>query len=87
MTNAAVSGIVAVSGNYEITLTYKGNSAQLIVPEGVPIVMPVPADRSALVPGEHVFLAATVGTDGAITAQRIQVSKDGVKPPQQVWRA
>lgn len=82
MTNAAVSGMVEVSGGREITLTYKGTSTQLVVPEGVPIVMAVNADRAALVPGEHVFLTATVGADGKMTTSRVQVSKDGVKPPQ-----
>jgi len=33
-------------------------------------------------PGEYVFVAAQTGVDGAMTAARIQVSKDGVKPPQ-----
>jgi hypothetical protein len=82
MTNAAVTGMVEVTGGREITLAYKGGSAQLIVPDGVPIVIAVDADRSALVPGEHVFLTATVGADGKMTTGRVQVSKDGVKPPQ-----
>lgn len=35
-----------------------------------------------LVVGEYVFAAAQAGGDGALTAQRVQVSKDGVRPPQ-----
>ena len=52
------------------------------MPEGTPIVTAVPADRSALKPGEYVFLGAEQGADGKVTASgRIQVSKDGVRPP------
>lgn len=82
MTNAAVAGMVEGSGGREITLKFKGESAQLVVPEGVPIVMAVDADRSALVPGETVFLTASIAADGKMTTTRVQVSKDGVKPPQ-----
>jgi len=32
--------------------------------------------------GEYAFIAATVAADGKMTAQRLQVSKDGVRPPQ-----
>ena len=33
-------------------------------------------------PGEYIFAATSVDADGKITALRIQVSKDGVRPPQ-----
>jgi hypothetical protein len=42
--------------------------------------------RSALKPGEYIFTSAAVGADGTMTIQRIQVSRDGVKPPQQETR-
>jgi hypothetical protein len=35
-----------------------------------------------LVPGEYVFCIAQVAPDGKLTAARLQVSKDGVRPPQ-----
>jgi hypothetical protein len=35
-----------------------------------------------LKPGEYVFVSAQAAGDGALTALRIQVSKDGVRPPQ-----
>ena len=82
MTNATVSTVVEAANGRELTLTYTGGSQTLLVPEGVPIVMSVPADRSLLKPGEYVSVTANVGADGKMTAQRIQVSKDGVKPPQ-----
>lgn len=82
MTNANVAAVVQVAGGQELTLEYKGGSQKILVPDGVPIVTTVPADRSLLVPGAYVFIPAQVAPDGTMTAPRIQVSKDGVKPPQ-----
>jgi len=45
-------------------------------------VRSVPGTRADLMPGEYVFTTAQSGGDGALTATRIQVSKDGVRPPQ-----
>ena len=59
------------------------NPDSILVPPGIPIVTTTPADRSFLKPGEYVFVGANVAGDGKITTSgRIQVSKDGVKPPQ-----
>jgi hypothetical protein len=82
MTNALVTAMVEAANGRELTLTYKGESQKLLVPEGVPIVIAVPRDRSLLKPGEYVFVVVEVGSDGQMTTQRLQVSKDGVKPPQ-----
>lgn len=82
MTNATVSAVAQASGGREITLIYKGGAQQVIVPAGIPVVTSVEADRSLLKPGEYVLVAATRGADGRIVATRIQVSKDGVRPPQ-----
>jgi hypothetical protein len=51
------------------------------VPAGTPIGTTVPADPSFLKPGEYVFVSAQVDAEGKMTALRIQVSKDGFKPP------
>jgi hypothetical protein len=82
MTNATVSAVVEGTSGRELTLKYKDGSQKILVPAGTPIVTAVPAERSLLVPGEYVFLTADVGADGKMTASRVQVSKDGVKPPQ-----
>ncbi len=82
MTNANVASMVIGTGTRELTLQFKGGTQKILVPEGVPIVRTVPGSRTDLVPGEYVFLAAQAGTDGTLTAARVQVSKDGVKPPQ-----
>jgi len=81
MTNAMVTAVAQATGGREITLTYKDGKQQVIVPEGIPVVTAVASDRSLLKPGEYVVVAATRGADGKITATRVQVSKDGVKPP------
>jgi hypothetical protein len=82
MTNASVGAIVAETGRRELTLQYKGGSQTIVVPDGIPLVRAVPGTRADLKPGEYIFAAAQVNTDGTMTAPRIQVSKDGVKPPQ-----
>jgi hypothetical protein len=49
------------------------------VPKGTPVLTFTPADRSALKKGETIFTMARE-QDGKLTTQRVQVSKDGVKP-------
>lgn len=82
MTNANIASVVKSAGGDELTLEYKGGSQKILVPPGTPIVTSTKADRSYLKAGEYVFLAASVDAGGKMTALRIQVSKDGVKPPQ-----
>jgi hypothetical protein len=82
MTNARVSAVVKATKGRELTLSYKDGSQKIVVPEGTPVVTAVPADRSALKPGEYVFFGAQQADDGKVTPTgRIQVSKDGVRPP------
>ena len=82
MTNANVASLVQSSGGQELLLEYQGGSQRILVPPGTPIATTVAADRSALKPGEYVFLGANVDAAGKMTMSgRIQVSKDGVKPP------
>lgn len=54
----------------------------MVVPENTPVVMAVAGDRSLLKPGEYAFIQARMNNDGKVIASRIQVSKDGVRPPQ-----
>jgi hypothetical protein len=82
MTNARVTAVLQSTSGRELTLTYKDGTQKILVPEGTPVVTAVAADRSALKPGEYVFFSAVAGADGKLTpAGRIQVSRDGVKPP------
>lgn len=83
MTNANVASVVQAAGGQELTLAYKDGSQKIVVPPGTPIVTTVAADRSFLKPGEYVWFNADVGADGKLsTSARIQVSRDGVRPPQ-----
>jgi len=82
MTNARVSQIVKANDGQELTLTYKDGTQQVVVPANIPIVMAVEADRSLLKPGEYAYIAVAADAGGKLTATRVQVSKDGVKPPQ-----
>jgi hypothetical protein len=81
MTNANVTAMVAATGKRELTLTHKGGSERVIVPDAAPIVRAVPGARADLVVGEYVFVFAQRAADGRLTAARVQVSKDGVRPP------
>ena len=82
MTNAHLAAVVRAAGGNEITLEYPGGVQKILVPDGTPIVTTVPADRSALKPGEYVFIVPRKQPDGRIAALRIQVSRNGVRPPQ-----
>ena len=83
MTNANIESMVQAAGGQELVLKYKDGSQKILVPPGTPVVTTTPADRSFLKAGEFVFMNANVGPDGKMTTSaRIQVSKDGVKPPQ-----
>ena len=82
MTNAKVSQVVQAVNARELTLTYKDGTQKIVVPENVPVVMATESDRSLLKAGEYAFVIATVAADGKMTANRVQVTKDGVRPPQ-----
>jgi hypothetical protein len=82
MTNANVAQVVKAAGGNDLTLEYKGGSQKILVPDGTPIIDFVPGDKSLLVPGATVFIAASVAADGKISAGRVAVSKGDAKPPQ-----
>ena len=86
MTNGMVTAMVEAGNGRELTLSYKDGSKdgmqRVVVPANIPIVTSQAGDRSLLVVGEYAFIAATVAADGRMTAQRLQVGKDGVRPPQ-----
>jgi hypothetical protein len=82
MTNAAVSAVAQAGTGRELTLKYKDGSQIVVVPENTPVVMSVDGDRSLLKAGEYAYIQAGMNNDGKVIASRIQISKDGVKPPQ-----
>ena len=82
MTNANVESMVTGTGNRELTLRFKDTTQKIVVPEGAALVRAIPGVRADLVVGEYVFIGAQAAADGTLSAARVQVSKDGVRPPQ-----
>jgi hypothetical protein len=80
MTNGTIGDVKVADGRH-LTLTYKDGEQKVFVPEGVPIVTFEPGARQDLKPGTHVFVFAKRGADGALSASRISVGKDGLTPP------
>lgn len=80
MTNANLDGIAQASGGNEITLNYQGGSQKIVVPPGTPIVAFDPGSRADLKRGEYIWTNARQEGD-KIVVERLNVSKDGVKPP------
>jgi hypothetical protein len=81
MTNANLDGLAQSSGGNEITLNYQGGSKTVLVPPGTPIVTFLPGSRADLKAGETIWTNARQEADGKIVVERLNVSKDGVKPP------
>jgi hypothetical protein len=82
MTNATVTSPVTSAAGRKLALVYKGTPIEIAVPEKALIVAPAAASRADLRPGAKVFITAVKGADGAFTANRVTVSKDGIDPPQ-----
>ena len=82
MTNASVAATVSATGSRELLLEFKGGSQKIVVPASAALVRAVPGARSDLKLGEYVFAVVQKAADGSLSVPRIQVSKDGVKPPQ-----
>jgi hypothetical protein len=51
------------------------------VPADVPVVTFEPGDPSELKAGARVIVFATKAADGSLSADRVNVSKDGLTPP------
>ena len=81
MTNANVDTVVQGNSGRELTLSYKGGSKTVSVPENAPVVTFTDAARSDVVAGRKVFVVAKPDGPGKYTALRVIVEKDGVAPP------
>ncbi|WP_293863467.1 hypothetical protein [uncultured Alsobacter sp.] len=82
MTNATLEGAVQVANGNELTLNYKSGTVKALVVPETAMSQAAPGARSDLKPGETVFVSTRVEAGDKLTAARIQVSKDGVKPTQ-----
>jgi len=81
MTNATVATVATASDGQTLTLKYKDGTQTIKVKPGTPIVTFAPGDRADAKVGAKVFLGATKGADGSLTAARLLVGKDGLTPP------
>ena len=81
MTNATVADVATGAKDRTLTLKYKDGEKKVLVPEGVPIVTFVPAERSELKPGAHIFAGTVRQPDGSLTAGRVNVGLNGLVPP------
>jgi len=81
MTNGTVAGTVQASSGRELTVTYKGGEAKIVVPPNTPVVTFGPASKSDLKPGAQVMFGASKSADGKLTASRVTVETNGVAPP------
>jgi hypothetical protein len=82
MTNATLEAVVAASAGQELTLNYKTGTVKALVAPDASMSQAAPGSRADLKPGETIFAVARKGEGDRLTAVRVQVSKDGVKPTQ-----
>jgi hypothetical protein len=82
MTNATLEGVVEGVGGQELTLNYKTGTVKALVTPATTMSQAAPGSRADLKPGETVYVFARKGEGGAVTAVRVQVSKDGISPTQ-----
>ena len=80
MTNATVADVLASASGRTLQLKYKDGARAIVVPPDAPIVSFRPGDRSLLVPGASVSLAAQV-VDGKPTISRISAGRNGFALP------
>ena len=81
MTNATVGTVTEAPQGKVVHVKFKDGESEYSIGPDVPILAPVPGDKSLLTPGAAVFLAGPKGEDGSVTANFMYVEKDGIKPP------
>jgi hypothetical protein len=81
MTNADVADVASGAQGRTFSLKYKDGEKKVMVPDGIPIVTFVAADRSALTAGASVFIGTQKQPDGSLTAGRVNVGLKGLVPP------
>ena len=81
MTNATLDATAQVGAGTELVLKKKDGEQKILVTPQTEYYTFAPGTRADLKPGESIFTGAAQ-KDGKLVAQRVTVSKDGVKPPQ-----
>ena len=82
MTNGTVTAMVEAGDGRELTLSYKDGAQRVVVPANIPIVAAQDGDRTLLKVGEYALFAIAPGDGAKLVATRVQVTRDGVRPPQ-----
>jgi hypothetical protein len=81
MTNATAGTITKEGDGNVVKVTYKGTESEYTIDPTTPIFTYDQGDMSLLKPDAAVFIVAPKKDDGSITAARVTVEKDGIKPP------
>ena len=82
MTNANVEQTAASVDGQTLTLKYKDGEKKILVTPDITIVTYVKGDKSEIVPGTKIFIAAAKKqADGTFQTPRINYGKDGLGPP------
>jgi hypothetical protein len=81
MTNATAGAITKEGDGNVVKVTYKGTESEYTIDPTTPIFAYDQGDVSLLKPDAAVFIVAPKKDDGSITAARVTVEKDGIKPP------
>jgi hypothetical protein len=81
MTNATAGTITKEGDGNVVKVTYKGSESEYTIDPTTPIFTYDQGDMSLLKPDAAVFIVAPKKDDGSITAARVTVEKDGIKPP------
>ncbi len=78
MTNGTVTSGASASGARMLTISYRGGTADVAIPEGTPIVRFEPTERSSLAVGQKVYVSTP---PGGSAAGFVAMGRDGVIPP------
>ena len=86
MTNATVTTVAAGSDGQTLKLDYKNKDGStgvqtIKVKPGTPVVTFLPGTQADAKVGAKVFIGASKAADGALSAARLNVGKDGLTPP------
>ena len=81
MTNAMVGTVSETPQGKTVHVKFKDGESEFSIGSDVPILAPMPGDKSLLKPGMAVFLLGPKEPDGSVAPNFIYIEKDGIKPP------
>ena len=81
MTNGTVTTDTGKPGETHLTVSYKGGTAQVLVPAGTPIVRFEPTQQAVLAKGQKVFSVIPPDAGGKAAAKFVAIGKNGLTPP------